>query len=547
MNGGPWREEESPALVEASPQETTPLVTDTPPLQIVHAERNVVTPVKQTPSVSLFGTPSSRMKEFRDARGERAAEELCSKMRDRRRLKRDEGTRGRNEEVIDKLVPFVRTLPSSAMDEVARYDRDQKRKRKWGTQESVNVQANRARILEAVGQSTVAIASVNALATLWGVSSERVRENIMTTAWVTLKLQLFFLRLIVHVLSVLNAGRRPGPTTTMEEVIASDNRPLNCYSILHWKWDETKHHIAVPSQGLSGRMLRKRRRHPGAAYHVLVHEVDLRWRIQGGEEHELVINLPPQVLCDTTAEGLLMAMRAPVRAEVEEQISQCQAQSDLNFVVFEMDNATPNRKFVAHLRRTQRNLGLIVFWVWCCLHQNHAIQGLVLAHMEGGFRLMQSLYSTSLLLRTGVYWMRLTSALHSVVHKRLVIRPGQCPDNAREISSLVVHFLLEGSGGLGQEDKYLKDAFEELQNVLNGYWWDGAGIIHYCTGNECCKNGRTTTHKRVVEALMKTLFRQRPVVPQLSKPTTAKSNQRSAHSPNSSATASSGTRAAGGG
>ena len=141
-----------------------------------------------------------------------------------RRIARAEGTRGRNEEVIDKLVPFVRTLPSSAMDEVARYDREQKRKRKWGTQESVNVQANRARILEAVGQSTVAIASVNALATLWGVSSERVRENIMTTAWVILKLQLFFLRLIVHVLSVLFAGRRPGPVSRRARAGAAGRR-----------------------------------------------------------------------------------------------------------------------------------------------------------------------------------------------------------------------------------------------------------------------------------------------------------------------------------
>lgn len=124
----------------------------------------------------------------------------------------------------------------------------------------------------------------------------------------------------------------------------------------------------------------------------------------------------------------------------------------MNFAVIEVDSASSKKLYLAVDLPRQRQKGVIVFWVWCTMHLNHAIQGSILAAVVGALNLMSALYAGSLLMRCGTNWLRVCGAIHEVVRTRLEIRRSAPPLGARMRSRLLIDFVAEGLGGLGQKD-----------------------------------------------------------------------------------------------
>ena len=129
---------------------------------------------------------------------------------------------------------------------------------------------------------------------------------------------------------------------------------------------------------------------------------------------------------------------------------------------------------------------------------------------------MAALYSGSLLLRSGSLWMRFTGAVEEALVRLLEVRFGEPPAHAEKQNLLLVAFLLEGSTGLGEGDEALEAEFLRLVAILNGLR-SSFSLVHYCSGASCCAEGKPSTIVRLVPLIMRTLLRQRPVIPQLSR------------------------------
>ena len=59
--------------------------------------------------------------------------------------------------------------------------------------------------------------------------------------------------------------------------------------------------------------------------------------------------------------------------------------------------------------------------------------------------------------------------------------------------------------------------FGELVTIFNGCWFEKGVMVHYCSGADCCPRGILDTRTRGGQALNRTVFKDRPVVPQLSR------------------------------
>ena len=59
--------------------------------------------------------------------------------------------------------------------------------------------------------------------------------------------------------------------------------------------------------------------------------------------------------------------------------------------------------------------------------------------------------------------------------------------------------------------------FGELVAIFNGCWFEKGVMVHYCSGADCCPRGILDTRARGGQALKRTVFKDRPVVPQLSR------------------------------
>ena len=266
-----------------------------------------------------------------------------------------------------------------------------------------------------------------------------------------------------------------------------------------------------------GRSLGNRQHPVGSHWQILVHERFFKWRVLSCQEYELPITEPVQCLQEATASALFRAEREPIHKSINDMVKRCQECADINFQVNEQDSASSNKKLLAYKLPLERSQGLIVWWLWCAIHQAHAVQGTVLQWVPGAMVLVSLLYSTSLLLRSGTYWLRFTGSLHQVIHNHLDVRPGDPPAGAHAAAKLLIDFACQGVGGLGEQISHdMEKCYADLLAVLNG-WRFESRLVHYCKGPQCCPNGRPSTVKRVHQAVMKTILNVRPTVPQLSR------------------------------
>ena len=149
--------------------------------------------------------------------------------------------------------------------------------------------------------------------------------------------------------------------------------------------------------------------------------------------------------------------------------------------------------------------------------QLSVFQASILTWTPSTLSLMTALYSGSLLMRSGNFWLRFTSQLGRSVETRLRIRKGTPPIDYRTKSLSILSLAMEGYGGLGifAEDETWGWC-EKLAAVLNGDW-ALPELTHYCVGKSCCRDGRASTVTRIVEAMLRTIFRRLPTVPELSR------------------------------
>ena len=171
---------------------------------------------------------------------------------------------------------------------------------------------------------------------------------------------------------------------------------------------------------------------------------------------------------------------------------------------------------MAALRPQLRGRAQVTFVIWCTQHLNHAVQATLLTNIKHGYKLLSTLYSASLLLRSGTTWLTFLATLDVVLAERLVIRRGPPPPEAAEHSQLLISFVRDGACGLGKKDVHLHEAFTILHRWLNAPLWE-TELVHYCGGPECCPGGRETTLLDVKLAILRSVLRKRPTVPELSK------------------------------
>ena len=218
----------------------------------------------------------------------------------------------------------------------------------------------------------------------------------------------------------------------------------------------------------------------------------------------------PILMMSTSAAALWSAWRSSAIKRALDSVAQLHTQAMVNVWISEQDSATVNYMFLAHLLTHQT---CIVFWVFCTIHQNHAIQSAILAHTQGGLELIHSIYSGSLLLRDGSHWLRLCEALPGVVNERLMIRPlSQRPRDDSFLASWIMSFVAEG---LPNEDTRTRRLYIALAAFFNGSCF-GQYLTHWCAGESCCRD-RKHAVDTATDLLLQTIFRSRPVVPILAR------------------------------
>ena len=293
----------------------------------------------------------------------------------------------------------------------------------------------------AMEQSVSAIASISSLCKVWHASRWSLLRNLSSIASVLMAVQRHLLSVIAIIFHGLFNGER-----------GEDGACPQSYFIDHHKFDETRHFVGGDRKSSASKHLRARRHAPSAAWQILVARRVLRWRVADFPEYELELVLPPQLLKSSAAAALWQARKSCMVSQSDNRVAEIVRDVDVKFAIYEVDSASFNKMFLAHQLVKERAIGIIVCWVWCTLHLNHSIQGIILRTVNGGMSLMGALYSGSLLLRTGVNWLRTCGALHEVVAHRLDIRRGAPPASARLHASLLIAFVSEGLGGLGEKD-----------------------------------------------------------------------------------------------
>lgn len=150
------------------------------------------------------------------------------------------------------------------------------------------------------------------------------------------------------------------------------------YCITTLKFDETKHNIAHKSKR-RWCTARKGKKAADQGWPVLVTIMNQKWKTLRGNHCELPIVVPPCIMYGKTAEHINQAYLRPVYLAIKRAIDVVCQFTLLCFMVYEMDSACSNKRYVAYMLDEQLREGYIVFWIWCSQHPNHAIQGTALA------------------------------------------------------------------------------------------------------------------------------------------------------------------------
>jgi hypothetical protein len=317
-------------------------------------------------------------------------------------------------------------------------------------------------------------------------------------------------------------------------------RPLTV-GVFSLAFDETSEKLLLP---LHPGLLPSQQR---SSWHVLVSHSEYSFGVVTPDGDIITkfmqVLRPPIPLMGTGAEciygGLFKNEAIRQFVEFEETIAQ---HCTFAFAHFDRDGATPNDRLLA-FRSTQLPANCMISDRACGNHCNNLVEASTLTtHF---MPLINKLYSASLLLRQGAYFMRLIHSVHVAVEvggvcdiRRGVQPPVGAVDDYRaemrnfvlcNFSTIQVKRLRAGLDVDGSSDEeegklerpplrknedlamYMK-AWDDFVAMFNGALW--GGMVHYCTNVNCCSGfDENETKRKMKDAIIQLLFRRMPAIP----------------------------------
>ena len=197
---------------------------------------------------------------------------------------------------------------------------------------------------------------------------------------------------------------------------------------------------------------------------------------------------------------------------------------------FDRDGASSNEKLLAR-RAAALPATTLVSDFTCGNHRNSLCESAVLAtHF---LTLISSMWSASLLMRQGGYFMRLIDAVSSAVRSHLIISRAPPPDEATAYGKELMDLAVEnyrrsiscnkkGRARDGVEAAEVHDHHRGLQEYIRA-WQDlllvltdllAPGLVHNCLSWDCC-NGfqESVTVARVRDSITNVILRALPPIP----------------------------------
>lgn len=231
------------------------------------------------------------------------------------------------------------------------------------------------------------------LAAIHGISTVWAGKLQVWSAWVYFRLQLSFLGHVTRMCEQIKPG-----------FIAS-----------RLAWDETGQRVTTQFEGTSATQA-------CSTWQVMVCRLRLLvgWPAQG-KVLDLSIALPPFLVTKATADQIYSVLfHHPVMQPVFAARALLYSRAELVFDLDETDGAYANDRVEAHLLSKDRPAHVYHDHFRCRLHQQQLVETGLLA--VAGANVLSRLYSLSLLLRSGAYFVKLIGSLSHVVPKNLVIR-----------------------------------------------------------------------------------------------------------------------------
>jgi hypothetical protein len=226
--------------------------------------------------------------------------------------------------------------------------------------------------------------------------------------------------------------------------------------------------------------------------------------------------------------------------------------ADLASFSFARDYAGPNGRVNAHFAATHPNV--CISDKVCSLHGQKTVEQNVA--IVAGLHFISHLYSASLLLRMGGYYVRFIQAVDLLVDNHATLIRGEPPLGAKVYADEVIDYVLSNFSCSAQQKETLSSSgakrpkakarskakargksskakvtplfvdkvascWRDLASVLNGRWYAPDDFMcHWCTDAKCCANPDTgrgycldTCKAKIKRCLKRTVYRHYPVVP----------------------------------
>lgn len=183
---------------------------------------------------------------------------------------------------------------------------------------------------------------------------------------------------------------------------------------------------------------------------------------------------------------------------------------DLAFKTVGRDGAYSGRRTIASVARNEWSHA-IIFDMVCRAHANVHLEKSVMLTI--GLKLVSEYFSMTRLFRTAGNFVRILQALLSVVLKPpgqggVEMRGGPPPPGARAYNQACVDMIISSTmlipntyradrrrHGIEEQSKLkywerfyhrICHLFNDLMDVLNGFWWEAGTLVHHCKDFACC-------------------------------------------------------------
>ena len=227
---------------------------------------------------------------------------------------------------------------------------------------------------------------------------------------------------------------------------------------------------------------------------------------------------PPCPMINTDAGSLMEALRLqPQSRPLCELIDSVLDSADFAISIRGTDGAKSVAKYLAHEETALIPAERAYAAFLCMVHANHLVVGFVVVMVS--MRVVSVLYSASILLATGGYYLRMVLTVRWAVQE--LYNPLAAPASAEDIR-LCREFLLMTSVGGFEDDASTKRRDENIDEFLSVFnagfraWVSNDALCHYCTGPQCCA-APWVTKLRMVKSVLVFLLGRRPDVPQLAR------------------------------